>query len=170
MEQDTFDKSRVYAIDKAIFSFIQGFYSQFEAYAILYLGALPFVWNMSKNQLSYFEYDCLNSDIATSVLFVVYFIVYSTLTGLPWTIYFTFVLEEKHGFNKQTASFFVKDEIKKFILSICLTLPILSLLIFIIQWGGEYFFVYAWLFTTIVALVSVINLFLAIYKILKFFL
>lgn len=34
-----------------------------------------------------------------------YFIVYSTITGLPWNIYFTFVLEEKHGFNKQVTLF-----------------------------------------------------------------
>ena len=27
--------------------------------------------------------------------------VFGAVTGLPWTVYFTFVLEEKHGFNKQ---------------------------------------------------------------------
>lgn len=105
MEQDTFDKARDYALDKAIYSFIQGFYSQFEAYAILYFGALPFVWNLSQTQLSYFKHDWLNCEIATSILFVFYFIIYSTITGLPWTIYFTFVLEEKHGFNKQVSLF-----------------------------------------------------------------
>ncbi len=77
---------------------------------------------------------------------------FSTITSLPWNIYYTFVLEEKHGFNKQTFGFFIKDNIKKFIVTILLTLPILALLIYIIKIGGDYFFVYAWLFTTIVAL------------------
>ena len=104
IEQDTFSKSRVYALDKAIFSFIQGLYSQIEAYVILYLGALPFVWHLSARQLSYFSAEWLHSEIATSILFVMYFIVYSTITGLPWSIYHTFVLEEKHGFNKQVKS------------------------------------------------------------------
>lgn len=155
IEQDVFEKSRIYALDKAVFSFIQGAYSQVEAYVILYMGALPFVWNLSAQQLSYFNSEWLHTEIATSVLFVLYFILFSTVTGLPWNIYFTFVLEEKHGFNKQTFPFFVKDNIKKLILSIVLTVPILSLLISIIRWGGDYFFIYAWLFTTVVALLMV---------------
>ena len=105
--------------------------------------------------------------------------IYSKISDLPWSIYFTFVLEEKHGFNKQvsyyliqyititillissklfkTFSFFVKDKIKKFIVTIILTMPILSFLIYIIKMGGDYFFIYAWLFTTIVALVIFIS-------------
>jgi STE24 endopeptidase len=108
---------------------------------------------LSAYQLSYFSQEWLHSDIATSVLFVLYFIVYSQVAGLPWSLYYTFVLEEKHGFNKQTLPFFIKDNVKKLILSIVLTAPILSLLIWIIRWGGEYFFIYAWLFITIVSLV-----------------
>ena len=37
------------------------------------------------------------------------------MTGLPFTLYSTFVIEEKHGFNKQTLPFFLKDQIKKFV-------------------------------------------------------
>ena len=81
-----------------------------------------------------------------------YFITWSTISGLPWSIYYTFVLEEKHGFNKQTFSFFIKDNIKKYLVIIALTIPILSLLIYIIKIGGDYFFIYAWIFTTVVAL------------------
>lgn len=81
-----------------------------------------------------------------------YFITWSTISGLPWNIYYTFVLEEKHGFNKQTFSFFIKDNIKKYLVIIALTIPILSLLIYIIKIGGDYFFIYAWIFTTVVAL------------------
>ena len=100
-DQVTFEKSRLYALDKARYSFVQGFYGQIEAYLILYLGALPFVWQLSSTQLGYFSHDWLQTEIATSILFVVYFMTFSTITGLPWNIYFTFVLEEKHGFNKQ---------------------------------------------------------------------
>ena len=31
--------------------------------------------------------------------------------GLPFSIYSTFVIEEKHGFNKQTGGFYVKDQV-----------------------------------------------------------
>lgn len=151
-DQETFDKSRVYAIDKAIYNFVHGFYSQLEAYALLYFGALPFVWTLCSNQLGYFSSDWLNSEISKSCLFIIYFILYGQITGLPWSIYYNFVLEEKHGFNKQTFGFFIKDNIKKLLVSVVLTIPIIALLLYIIRIGGDYFFIYAWIFLTVVSL------------------
>ncbi|CAF3587589.1 unnamed protein product, partial [Rotaria sp. Silwood2] len=49
--------------------------------------------------------------------------------------------------------FFIKDNIKKLIVTLILILPIVALLIKIIQIGGDYFFVYAWLFVTIMSLI-----------------
>lgn len=36
----------------------------------------------------------------------------------------------------------------------CILLPVTSLLLYIIKIGGDYFFIYAWLFTLAVSLVS----------------
>lgn len=152
IDEPTFQKSRVYAIDKGLYSFAHGFYSQIETYLILFYGALPMVWNLSASQLKSTGIEWLSNEIATSILFVIYFMIYSKISDLPWSLYHTFVLEEKHGFNKQTISFYFQDKLKKFILTIVLTIPILSLLIYIIRIGGEYFFIYAWLFTTIITL------------------
>jgi STE24 endopeptidase len=57
-------------------------------------------------------------------------------------------------FFLQTFGFFVKDTIKKFIVSMIIGLPIMAGLIFIIKWGGDYFFVYCWIFTLLISLVS----------------
>jgi STE24 endopeptidase len=153
LDDKTFQKSRSYAIDKRVYGFASNFYSETESMLILCLGAFPFVWRLCVRQVDSLGVAWLTgSEIAHSILFVTYFMIFSTVTSLPWTIYYTFVLEEKHGFNKQTFGFFVKDQIKKFSVSIVLTFPILSLLLFIIRIGGDYFFIYAWLFITIVSL------------------
>jgi|LauGreDrversion2_2_1035103.scaffolds.fasta_scaffold100331_1 STE24 endopeptidase len=34
------------------------------------------------------------------------------VTGLPWSLYSTFVIEQRHGFNKQTLGLFFSDMIK----------------------------------------------------------
>jgi STE24 endopeptidase len=78
---------------------------------------------------------------------------------MPLKIYSTFVIEERHGFNKQSFGFFITDTIKKFVVSIVLTLPTVSLLIYIIQAGGDYFFIYAWIFVTLFSLVTFLQLF-----------
>lgn len=54
----------------------------------------------------------------------------------------------------QTLGFFFKDAIKKFVVTQCILLPVTSLLLYIIKIGGDYFFIYAWLFTLVVSLVS----------------
>jgi STE24 endopeptidase len=51
-------------------------------------------------------------EILHSVVFTLIATMYTTVTGLPWSLYSTFVLEERHGFNKQTLAFYVKDQIK----------------------------------------------------------
>lgn len=55
--------------------------------------------------------------------------------------------------------FFVKDQIKKFLLGCTLNLSIMSGLLSIIKWGGDYFYIYAWLFVVVVSLVSLILLY-----------
>lgn len=39
--------------------------------------------------------------ISLSLVFLMLATLFSALTGLPWSLYSTFVIEEKHGFNQQ---------------------------------------------------------------------
>ena len=80
------------------------------------------------------------------MIFVLLMNVFNTFIGLPFSIYSTFVLEEKHGFNQQTPLFYTKDQIKKFFISQIITLPLVAAVIKIVYWGGEFFFIYLWAF------------------------
>lgn len=66
--------------------------------------------------------------------------------SLPSSIYHTFVLEERFGFNKQTPKLFVTDMIKSNLLTFVLAPPILSGFLAIIQRTGNQFFFYLWAF------------------------
>jgi len=55
----------------------------------------------------------------------------------------------------QTLGFFIKDLLKKLAVMMAIFLPLVAALIYIIKWGGQYFFIYTWLFTLVVTLVSV---------------
>jgi len=151
IDDETFQKARAYSIDKSVFGFWSGLYSQLEGTLILTLGGIPYLWRVSADLLAYFDYST-DYEIFHSVAFTLLATLWSTVTGLPWSIYSTFVLEEKHGFNKQTWKFYVKDKIKKLIVSQAIGLPILSLLLYIIKAGGQFFFIYAWLFVLVTSL------------------
>ena len=84
--------------------------------------------------------------------------VYETLklkydfSGLPFSIYRVFVLEQRHGFNKQTPTFYAKDQIKKFVIGQIIQSPILAAVIKIVYLGGDYFFIYLWMFAVLITL------------------
>lgn len=68
------------------------------------------------------------------------------VTSLPFELYSTFRIEKKHGFNKQTMGLFFSDKIKSLVLSCVIGGPFTALLLKIIHWGGEYFYLYVWAF------------------------
>jgi STE24 endopeptidase len=85
-------------------------------------------------------------EISHSIVFVLTFIVIQQILSLPTSIYHTFVLEEKFGFNKQTPKLFVMDMLKSQMLAFILAPPILAGFLAIVQKTGNKFFYYLWLF------------------------
>nr|XP_033811037.1 CAAX prenyl protease 1 homolog [Geotrypetes seraphini] len=154
MDAETFEKSRLYQLEKSTFSFWSGLYSEIEGTLILLFGGIPFLWKVSEGIIEHAGFGS-DYEISQSLMFLLLATLFSALTGLPWSLYNTFVIEERHGFNQQTLGFFFKDAIKKFLVTQCILLPVTSLLLYIIKIGGDYFFIYAWLFTLVVSLVLV---------------
>uniref|UniRef100_A0A8V0YN67 CAAX prenyl protease n=1 Tax=Gallus gallus TaxID=9031 RepID=A0A8V0YN67_CHICK len=100
MDSETFEKSRLYQLDKSTFSFWSGLYSELEGTMILICGGIPFLWNLS-GQISGRAGFGPEYEIVQSLVFLLLATLFSALTGLPWSLYNTFVIEEKHGFNQQ---------------------------------------------------------------------
>ncbi|XP_069466167.1 CAAX prenyl protease 1 homolog [Ambystoma mexicanum] len=154
VDEETFEKSRLYQLDKSGFAFWSGLYSETEGTLILLFGGIPFVWNVSEHLALQAGFGA-EYEIIQSLIFLLLATLFSAVTSLPWSLYNTFVIEERHGFNQQTVAFFFKDALKKFLVTQCILLPVTSLLLYIIKIGGDYFFIYAWLFTLVVSLVLV---------------
>lgn len=68
----------------------------------------------------------------------------SDLLGIPFSLYDTFVIEEKFGFNKTTPKTFVLDKVKGWLLSAVLGGGLFSLIILIWMKTGSYFWLIAW--------------------------
>jgi hypothetical protein len=68
------------------------------------------------------------------------------VVGLPLDYYSTFVLEERHGFNKSTKKLWVVDQIKTWILFVVLGFPIIAAFLRIIDWAGKSFVPWLMLF------------------------
>ncbi len=95
----------------------------------------------------------LSSDILHGVVFFALFGLGSTLLSLPESIYSTFVVEERFGFNKTTPKLFALDLAKGLLVGAALGLPLLAGLLWTMQSLGEYWWAYGWLFLTLFQLV-----------------
>lgn len=70
------------------------------------------------------------------------------LLALPFSIYFTFVIEEKFGFNQTTIKTYASDKLKSWVLTILFGGSILSFIIYQEQLIGNNFWIVAWVFIT----------------------
>jgi STE24 endopeptidase len=66
------------------------------------------------------------------------------ILGTPFSIYATFVIEEKFGFNKTTVRTFILDKLKGWLLGILIGGGLLALVIWIYTVSGNWFWLIAW--------------------------
>ena len=64
------------------------------------------------NEYSHVEVNFLRNDMVQAVLFLIALSFIGTIQDLPWSLYKTYGIEEKYGFNKTDAKTFVLDMIK----------------------------------------------------------
>ena len=90
--------------------------------------------------------------ILTGLIYIGILIILRTLLGVPFSIYSTFVIEEKFGFNKTTPKTFILDMLKALVLGIVLGGPLLAALLFFFDYAGAYAWLYCWAGTTVFTL------------------
>jgi STE24 endopeptidase len=65
--------------------------------------------------------------------------VFSSAISTPLSVYQTFVLEEKHGFNKTSPALFGTDLLKGWLLAFAIGGPFLAVFLYVFQWAGDRF-------------------------------
>lgn len=152
MDKEKFEKSRQYALDKNTFGIVQNIFDVIVSTATLVFKFHAVMWAFSEVMVRWIGLPLDQYEINQTYFFLLVNSIIDLTLSTPFRMYSIFVIEERHGFNNQTLGFFIKDEIKKFLVSQIITFPILSGIIFIIKTGGDYFTLYAWGFTTVMIL------------------
>ena len=107
---------------------------------LIYDAALLMYWfpfRGAEKLFQIFSFEGIHRD----VMFLVIFGLLQFLFNLPWSLYSTFVLEEKFGFNKSTPKIFIIDILKSLLLSGLIGIPLLYSLIFLFSALGSWWWV-----------------------------
>jgi STE24 endopeptidase len=86
----------------------------------------------------------LGSGLTQQIALVLGFSFISGLIGLPLSLYQTFVVEARFGFNKMTWRLWLSDAVKGLVLGLALGVPMIWLVLWLMQAGGAQWWVWAW--------------------------
>ncbi|MDX8387723.1 MAG: M48 family metallopeptidase [Ghiorsea sp.] len=84
------------------------------------------------------------SPLITGVVFIIAFSLIGSLLDLPFSIYNTFVVEQKFGFNKMTAKLFISDLFKQTLLMLVIAAPLIWVILWLMASAGTMWWAWAW--------------------------
>lgn len=73
----------------------------------------------------------------------------SDVINIPFSIYDTFVIEKKFGFNTMSVRIFITDHIKSWFIALLVGVPVLGLITWFYYKAGPHFWIYAWILITL---------------------
>ncbi|MEO5714240.1 MAG: M48 family metallopeptidase [Luteolibacter sp.] len=123
MDSEKLDKARAYLRAHAQFGIIESTASL--AVMLIFWSLGGFGW------LDGWARSLGHSEVVTGLIFLTVLLVGQSLVGIPFSIYDTFVIEEKFGFNRSTFATFVMDRIKGMILGAIIGLPLAAAVLWI---------------------------------------
>ncbi|WP_167612715.1 M48 family metallopeptidase [Maribellus sediminis] len=102
-------------------------------------------------------WDITSSAVIAALLFFGILMFASDIINTPFSVYDTFKIEQKYGFNTTTPKTFIFDKLKGWVVSAVIGGGLLALVIFIYQKTGDLFWIYAWI------VISAFSIFMAMF-------
>ena len=114
---------------------------------LLYGTALLLAWTFGGglNWLDGLWQSVLSQPIWLGVAVMISFMIISSLLDLPFSIYRTFVIEERYGFNRIKPKLFVADLAKGLLLTIAIGVPLAWIVLWLMASSGNLWWLYVWI-------------------------
>ncbi|WP_300429010.1 M48 family metallopeptidase [Candidatus Thioglobus sp.] len=119
-------------------------------FEIIFSTAVLLIWTLGGG-LSWLDslWQTLTDDsLYIGVGFILSLMIIGSIIDLPFSVYRTFVLEQKFGFNKMTAGTFLGDMLKGLLLMLIIGLPLIYAILYLMGTMGEFWWAYVWLVLT----------------------
>jgi STE24 endopeptidase len=87
--------------------------------------------------------------VLSGLVYIGALLFFKSLIYLPFTIYDTFVIEERFNFNKTTARTFISDIFKGLFLAVLVGGPLLAAILFFFETAGSAAWIYCWILSVI---------------------
>ncbi|MDI6767901.1 MAG: M48 family metallopeptidase [Bacteroidota bacterium] len=143
-DSDSYKKSQDYTRTRTKFGIIESTFSIIVTLIFWFAGGFNYLDQIVRNWNF--------ASIWTGLFYIGILVLMRSILSLPFSIYSTFVIEERFDFNKTTPATFIFDLIKGLLLAVVLGGPLLIGILAFFQFAG----VLAWLYCWIVASVFIL--------------
>tara|TARA_B100001142_G_scaffold180907_2_gene180511 strand:- start:61 stop:1308 length:1248 start_codon:yes stop_codon:yes gene_type:complete len=141
-------KAADYTVTKISFNSIELIFGAIILYFITLGGGINFISNTVGQ---YFENQIFNGALIITIVFVVLHLI-----NIPSSLYQTFVIEGKYGFNKITPKLFFADQLKSiFVVMIPLIFITSSAALWILSELGKQWWLWLWVFLSVFSIAGV---------------
>jgi len=147
VDPETARRSRAYTLARGRFGILHGFYGAALTLVLLFSGLMPALdAALARHGLG---------GAHRAVVFLVALSALSALANLPFSLYGTFVLEQRFGFNRTTFRLWLKDRLKGLLLAALIGLPLLYAMYGFFALTGRAWWLWLFAFLTAVQIVMV---------------
>lgn len=144
-DEEEYRKTQLYQKDNNLLSFWSSSFNLLIIIVMITSGGFAFADNLAR-QLS-------SNMVIISLLFFGLIGFASDLINIPFSLYDSFVIEKKYGFNTMTIRTFFTDHIKSWFLALLIGIPVLGLITWFYYKTGPGFWIYAWILITLFSVV-----------------
>lgn len=143
-DQEEYERAQAYTRTRTQFGFVSSTFGLVVLLAFWFAGGFEWLDTIVRSwQIG---------AIWTGLVYIGILVLGRGLLSLPFSIYSTFVIEERFGFNETTPRTFALDFVKSLALGLAIGGPLLAVLLWFLGSTGPYGWVYAWLVVTVVML------------------
>ena len=113
---------------------------------LIYGAALLLVWTLGGglDWIDSFIRNYAQSEIITGLIVIFGVMFISAIIDLPFTLYRTFKIEQRFGFNRMTVVQFIKDMIMQTLLTLVLAVPLIAGILWLMQDASPLWWIYVW--------------------------
>jgi STE24 endopeptidase len=144
IDESLLKKVQEYETEKTRYSFVSSIFSNIVTIVFIFGGLLD-VYNSWVSSLNW-------PFVLSGILFVLLLSYANSVISIPFSLFVTFKIENKFGFNVMTPKLWLTDFLKSIALSTVLTCIVLSIGLWLIQSSPDFWWIWVWGFFLIFSL------------------